>query len=81
MDIFRRIREYSWAVRKIDQSENLEGTWKKTMHESKQWDKMSFGDTEVFLEARNAKPREVDKDYRGCFLCATHTPLDFHIFM
>lgn len=51
------------------------------MHESKQWDKMSFGDTEVFLEARNAKPREVDKDYRGCFLCATHTPLDFHVFM
>lgn len=62
-------------------SENLEGTWKKTMHESKQWDKMSFGDTEMFLEARNAKPREADRDYRGCFLCATHTSLDFHIVM
>lgn len=40
--------------------ESLKGLWKKIMYESKQWNKMSFGNIEVFLEVRNVKFREVD---------------------
>lgn len=49
------------------------------MHESKQWNKMSFGNIEVSLEARNAKPREADQDYGRYFLYPTGTPLDLNI--
>lgn len=49
------------------------------MHVSKQWNKVSFGDIEVFWEARNAKPREADQDNRKYFLHPTHSPLDLNI--
>lgn len=39
----------------------------KTM-QSKQQNRVSFGDIEVSLEAMNAKPREVDQNYKSCFL-------------
>lgn len=52
---------YYWeAKRNRSVSEILEGAQKKTMYESKQWNKLSFRDLEASWEARYAKPREVD---------------------